>query len=81
MPQHYPLIPEECETCPLPDCYHESRACPLNKNYMVPRAPRTRSLKLEGVAPENYDSRQEYIRQYNRVYYQTRIKGKKEGGK
>lgn len=65
------MIPPECENCPLDDCHPKSKHCPLNKDKVKAVAEKIGKHRDEkSCIPENYTSHKDYVRQYNRNYYQ-----------
>lgn len=80
--RHSSVIDEECNTCPLSDCYPTDSRCPImrkkaeEKGIVLPEKPadapvRTRKTnqKRGGIVPMEYQDRAEYQRKYNREYW------------
>lgn len=78
----FSAIPDECEECPLPDCYPTDARCPVlrrkasSQGLTLPEVPldapvgkRGPKRRLESnVAPSSYEDKQDYHRQYSREY-------------
>lgn len=79
MTRHRDNIPEDCFSCPLPDCHDTDPRCPVlrrkaeAKGITLPlveitaHRPRERR-RHEGIAPVTAADRADYHRQYNAEY-------------
>lgn len=64
--------PAKCDNCTADDCYYGTRKCPQHEGKTAGR-PR----KHDGIQPSSYVDRADYVKQYNRAYFQRVGKGQR----
>lgn len=80
----------DCAECPLSDCYPANPRCPVLRRKLQEQGlplPEIRELLQEApqmgrpkriqAAPENYRSRQEYLKKYKHNYRRVSLRGVK----
>lgn len=73
---------QECFNCPLPDCLPRDPKCPVRQKKAAEKGeviPTKRKYVMKcatrpilNIAPQEYVDRQDYHRQYNAAYNETR---------
>lgn len=64
--------PAKCDNCTADDCYYGTEKCPQYQGKPAGR-PRTHT----DIQPSQYADRADYVRQYNRAYFQRVGKAKR----